>query len=231
MPILSAEKPALACREGGIFLSRKISKLQKFKISLGVGLLLAILLNCWFSSFATVCAQVRADTLRLHVLANSDSEADQRLKLLVRDAILEEMGPLFSTAGSKQEAQLQAEGSLEQIGEIARRVLRSAGVDYPVQVRCENLYFPTTRYPDTGLTLPAGRYDAVRVELGQAQGKNWFCVLFPQLCVPACAAEEEEKAAYDEAEEQVTGGGYELRFALVEWVEQLREQLNKGAGS
>ena len=84
-----------------------------------------------------------------------------------------------------------------------------------------NLYFATTHYPDTGLTMPAGRYDAVRIEIGAAEGKNWFCVLFPPLCLPAATEKSEQN--YTEEEQMVTEGGYELRFALVEWVEHLRE--------
>ena len=195
--------------------------MKRFKTALGLGLLLAVVLTCSFSSFAAVCGEIRADTLRLHILANSNSEADQQLKLAVRDAILEQAGDLFSGAADKQEATAKAQQQLEQIRQIARQVILENGYDYPVTVCVTNLYFATTHYPDTGLTLPAGRYDAVRVEIGEAEGKNWFCVLFPPLCVPA--ATEKEENQYTEEEQLVTQGDYELRFALVEWVEHLRE--------
>ncbi len=194
--------------------------LKRFKIALALGLLLAVVLTCSFSSFAAVCDEIRTDTLRLHILANSDSEADQQLKLAVRDAILAQEGELFSGSEDKQQALDRAAQQLSRIQQIAEETLREQGCDDPVHVRLTNLYFTTTRYPDTGLTLPAGRYDAVRVEIGEAAGKNWFCVLFPPLCLPAATEKENQ---YTEEEQMVTEGDYELRFALVEWVEQLRE--------
>lgn len=195
--------------------------LKKFKTALGVGLILAVLLTSSFSSFAAVCKEIRADTLRLHILANSDSAADQQLKLAVRDAILAEEGELFSNSADKQDAIRRAEQQLPRIQQIAEQVIREHGYDYAVTAKVTNLYFATTHYPDTGLTMPAGRYDAVRIEIGAAEGKNWFCVLFPPLCLPAATEKSEQN--YTEEEQMVTEGGYELRFALVEWVEHLRE--------
>lgn len=213
-----AGRPPRPHRERRVFLKR-------FKTALGLGLLLAIVLTCSFSSFSAVCAEIRRDTLRLHILANSDTEADQQLKLAVRDAILAETGGLFGSAGSKEAAERSVDANLDVIRGIAETVIREQGYDYPVRVTRTNLYFATTRYPDTGLTMPAGRYDAVRVEIGKAQGKNWFCVLFPPLCVPAATADAAQEAAYTEEERAVTGGGYEVRFAVLEWLEQARESL------
>lgn len=199
--------------------------LKRFKTALGLGLLLAIVLTSSFSSFSAVCAEIRQDTLRLHILANSDTEADQQLKLAVRDAILAGTGDLFGAAASKQAAEQRVDANLDNIRRIAETVIRQQGYDYPVRVTRTNLYFATTRYPDTGLTMPAGRYDAVRVEIGRAEGKNWFCVLFPPLCVPAATADAAREAAYTEEEQAVTGGGYEVRFAVLEWLEQAKESL------
>ena len=199
--------------------------MKRFKAAAALGLLLAIFLTSSFSGFAAVCAQLRADTLRLHILANSDSAVDQALKLRVRDAVLAEAGELFAPARSKAEAERGAQRNLKRIRAAAQRVLRDAGAPYGARVRLVNMYFATTRYPDQHLTLPAGRYDAVRVELGAARGKNWFCVLFPPLCLPA-AAGEESGSAYTDAEKQVTSGGWEVRFAVVEWLQQARESLS-----
>lgn len=182
--------------------------------------MLAILLTCSVSSFASVCRQIRQDTLRLHILANSNSESDQALKLAVRDAILAQSGELFDGAADKLQAEQKLSGQLEEIRRIALDTLRAAGCADKVEVELVERYFDTTSYPDSGLTLPAGRYDAVQVRIGDAAGKNWFCVLFPPLCVPAASDRLE---LYTEEERRVTGGDYEIRFALVEWVERLRE--------
>ena len=117
------------------------------------------------------------EVLRLHILANSDSEEDQRVKLLVRDALIKEFAP----AGSLQEAEevLLSEGG--GVLETVKRVLREQGCAYGAQLRFGVMDFPDKTYGDT--TYPAGEYEALRVELGNAEGQNWWCVLFPPLCL------------------------------------------------
>ena len=187
-----------------------------------VGLILAVVLSS-VTSFASVCRQVRGDTLRLHVLANSDSEEDQALKLYVRDCILQETGTLFTTTGGKAAAEQAVDRHLEEIAHIAQEAVREKGYDYPVSVYRTNMYFATTSYENA--TMPAGRYDALRVEIGSAAGHNWWCVLYPPLCLPA--AQQEAIEAFTGEEQQVVEGGYEVRFALVELLESARERWNK----
>ena len=189
------------------------------------GLLLAIMLSN-FTQFASACAGVRADTLRLHILANSDSETDQALKLAVRDAILAEAGGLFAAGQTKQEALDAARRSLPMLQAIAEETLRAHGCGDAVSVRLEELYFDTREYDD--FTLPAGRYDAVRIEIGAHEGKNWFCVLFPPLCLPAASDEGalgEDAPAYSEAEQNAIHSPYRIRFAAVELLEGWKEAL------
>ena len=191
------------------------------------GLLLALVLSN-FTGFASACAEVRKDTLRLHILANSDSEADQALKLAVRDAILAEAGGLFAAGQTKQEALNAARQSLPLLRAIAEETLRAHGCTDTVSVRLEELYFDTREYED--FTLPAGRYDAVRIEIGAHEGKNWFCVLFPPLCLPAASGED--APAYSEAEQNAIHSPYRIRFAAVELLEGWKEafaQSREGA--
>lgn len=189
--------------------------------SVGLGLVLAVLLTCRFSSFAAVAASVRADTLRLHVQANSDAPDDQLLKLIVRDAMLEEAGRLFGTEADKAGAVELARASLPALQLAAERAVAQAGSTLPVKVYLTNMYFGTTCYSD--FTLPAGRYDALRVELGAHAGKNWFCVLYPGLCLPAAG----EPAVYPTSAEQElieNGGRYEVRFAALELWQRLMKE-------
>lgn len=197
------------------------SFLKKLKIAIAVGTLLAIVLTSNFSSFAAVCDAIREDTLRFHVLANSDSEADQALKLKVRDAVLKVTAADFEKANTKQEAEKAADAQLDKIRAAAEKTIRSEGYDYSVKVYRTRMYFATTRYPRAAggsYTLPAGQYDAVRIEIGAAAGHNWFCVLFPQLCLPAAQSDATADALYTDEEKQVLESGYEVRFALVEWL-------------
>ena len=192
-------------------------RLRAARIALCLGTLACILLS-QFAAFAQVCAGVRADTLRLHILANSDSEEDQALKLAVRDAILEEYGPLFAHQATQQGAKEAAQAHLAEIEQTAARVLAEAGRPQQVHAHVVNMMFHTKEYD--GFTLPAGMYDAVRIELGQAAGHNWFCVLFPPLCVPA-AADADDGPAYPQEEEEAVRTPYKVKFAALEWWQRL----------
>ncbi len=193
-------------------------------LSVLLGLALALSLSS-FTRFSAACAGVREDTLRLHILANSDSEADQELKLAVRDAILQAEGGMFAAERTKEGALRAAGADLEAIRAVAQRTVRARGYSYPVAVRLENMYFSTREYD--GFTLPAGRYDAVRVEIGAHAGKNWFCVLFPPMCVPAATSDGgQDMSAYSGAEQQAVCSSYKVGFAAVEWLEGLKESLS-----
>lgn len=124
------------------------------------------------------------EVLRLHILANSDSEEDQRVKLLVRDALIKEFAP----AGSLQEAEEVLLSGGGGVLETVKRVLKEQGCVYGAQLRFGVMEFPDKTYGDT--TYPAGAYEALRVELGNAEGQNWWCVLFPPLCLVDIGVED-----------------------------------------
>ena len=202
--------------------------MKKWELSLLLGLVLSVFLTS-FGSFSAVCADVRADTLRLHILANSNSEIDQNAKLYVRDCILQEEGAAFSHSGSKENAKITADRLLQQVEATARKALLEKGLDYSVHAYLTEMYFATTQYD--GFTLPAGRYDALRVELGAAAGHNWFCVMYPPLCLPA-AGGSDGLAVYSPAERGVLESPYTLKFAALEWFEkQDRAFANPDAGA
>ena len=195
----------------------RMGRRGRWELSVLLGLALALSLSS-FTRFSAACAGVREDTLRLHILANSDSEADQELKLAVRDAILQAEGGMFAAERTKEGALRAAGADLEAIRAVAQRTVRARGYSYPVAVRLENMYFSTREYD--GFTLPAGRYDAVRVEIGAHAGKNWFCVLFPPMCVPAATSDGgQDMSAYSGAEQQAVCSSYKVGFAAVEWLE------------
>jgi stage II sporulation protein R len=151
-----------------------------FVVLLGAALVLA-----WRFSFAPAApADAGSGLIRLHVIANSDSPADQAVKYQVRDAIVGAMGEKFSRAGNAQEARLIVEENLDCIRQLAVEKVRSAGRDYPVTVELGRFSFPARTYHGSlaDFTLPAGNYEAVRVILGRGAGANWWCVLFPPLC-------------------------------------------------
>ena len=186
------------------------------------GFVLAAL--CSFFPFAAACGQLPRDVVRLHVVANSNGAEDQAVKLLVRDAVLEEAARWYQGAGSMEEASSQLCTHLQSIAGAARQVLGEQGVGYSATAQMTEMYFPTRDYGD--FRLPAGRYRTLRVTLGEGAGKNWWCVVFPSLCLPA-ASQEEALLTLPEGERQVVEGGQDVQVKLkaVELWESLREWL------
>ena len=135
---------------------------------------------CFFSYRTYVQQEFASELIRFHVIANSDSYADQSLKLHVRDSIVNEMKVRFRAANNRQEAEQIIVASMDEIKELAQHQIQLEGKQYPVEVKIGDYDFPTKSYGN--LTLPAGNYHAVRVIIGEGKGKNWWCVLFPPLC-------------------------------------------------
>jgi stage II sporulation protein R len=178
------------------------------------------------AAFASECGDIRSRVLRLHIIANSDTAADQALKLRVRDKILEVYGARLGAAADRAAAEAQAKLLLPQMEKTARDEVAAQGYAYSVNAQLKRMYFTTRVYGD--VTLPAGDYDAVRITIGKAQGHNWWCVLFPPLCVPASAGSAKlESVLTPEETQAVTGGGqkYVIRFRLLELFESLRGRL------
>ncbi len=198
------------------------SKQTCWRISLCVGCIVAVL-ACFtgFANLTNECEQISEKVLRLHILAHSDSPEDQALKLRVRDRILQESAELFSQTGDKAQAMAQVEQQMPALREIARQVIREQGYAYDVAVSLGRVHFNTREY-DT-ITLPAGTYDALQIRIGEAKGKNWWCVLFPSLCVPSVSSVEmEDVLDAGEMDLVENGKGYDVKFKVVEWYEEIR---------
>ena len=166
--------------------------------------------------------------VRLHVLANSDSEADQFLKLTVRDAVLAETEVLLEGVENRDTAARVLRAQLPQLRRTAERTMAEQGSHYPVEVRLETAEFPTKTYD--GFALPAGEYLALRVLIGEAAGQNWWCVVFPPLCSAAASEVGETAVAAGLSGEQVRliteEEGYVLKFKCVELWQQLRSRFS-----
>ena len=199
--------------------------MKRLEISVCLGLVFAVLLS--IASLNTECSEIRDSVLRLHVLANSDSAEDQALKLKVRDRILTVSENMFSHAATKEEAVEDARNHLSLLQEEAQKVIFDDGYAYPVSVSLETSYFTTRSYGN--VTLPAGEYQALRVVIGDGGGHNWWCVMFPPLCISA-ASEEEAQLSDVLSPEQMTlveSDGYEIKFKCVELYEEFRRALSR----
>lgn len=168
-------------------------------------------------------AAIYDNVLRLHVLANSDSSEDQALKLEVRDRILEETATLFKDCKTKDEAREAVESNLDKIREIAEQTVREAGYEYGVSVSLGEEEYPTKNYEEC--CFPAGEYLSLRVMIGEAEGENWWCVLFPPLCIDAAGESREVFAEVGLTDEQYSfitetdNPKYKVRFKLLEVIE------------
>ena len=152
----------------------------------GLGLALTVVLTA-LTGWQRTAARVRADTLRLHVLANSDTWEDQLLKLQVRDAVLDALPPAVCAASSPEEAAAALRQALPALQAAANAALHRAHSAQTARLRLEQAEFAARDYGS--FALPGGRYTALRVELGAAAGRNWFCVLYPALCVAGAQAD------------------------------------------
>ena len=194
--------------------------------------LLIMLAVCLLAGAAALGRQdaLQQKMIRLHVVANSDSERDQALKLQVRDKVLAFTEKTMRDSASREEANCALRAALPTIRTMAEETLRENGCEDSVEARLEPAEFPLKVYD--GFRLPAGEYMALRVLIGEAAGQNWWCVVYPPLCMTAaadvqgtgiaCGMEQEDLDLMQEAGEE-----YQIKFRCVELWEQLRQWLHK----
>ena len=163
------------------------------------------------------CA-VYDDTIRLHILANSDSNDDQALKIKVRDAILCEFSDELNKISSKAEAEETISALLSDIEKFAEEVIAKSGYSYTVKATLSDELYETRTYED--FTLPRGIYTSLRIIIGNGEGKNWWCVMFPPLCLDmATESVPDDDAIKKYSKEEISlirRGGYNIKFKLLE---------------
>lgn len=202
------------------------NKLRLWEAALFLAFGLTLTAGVWSSASASALA---GQVLRLHVVANSDTQEDQVLKLQVRDAVLEQADLLLEDVTDRGEAEAVLSQQLQALAEAGAAVVAGAGYDYPVTVSLEDCWFPTKVYD--GFSLPAGTYRALRIVIGEGGGQNWWCVVFPPLCLASVTEEVASTAAQAGLSEDqvslITGrdGGYVLKFKLMEWWDSLIQAL------
>lgn len=181
-----------------------------------------------------VCEQIQGDIssgiVRLHIIANSDEEHDQQIKLKVRDAIIDSQKEIFSD-GIKNTLNKEER---EKLLKKSEQVLNEQGVNYKATIETGKFYFPTKKYDN--ITLPAGNYDAVRVVLGEGGGQNWWCVMYPPLCFADSAVGKADEKSLDILRKSMTEFEYKIiseedikvvpAFKLVEIWQNVKKKIN-----
>lgn len=205
---------------------KKVKKYIDFKILLKAVCTATVLLMCVnIAGFGQRYDNIRSNVLRLHILANSNSAEDQNLKLKVRDAVLECSEQIFKNCSTENEARNAAANNLETIRDTAQQTVEASGYDYAVLATICDMWFEDRVY-DT-FTLPAGVYEAVRVTIGEGEGKNWWCVMFPGICLPSAEEADglETSLSKEEADMCERPARYTAKFKVVEWFNRVRVGL------
>ena len=189
-------------------------KKHTLDIIMAAGLALSLALG-GFGGFARECEAVQHEVLRLHIPANSDSEYDQQIKLMLRDYVLQKYSTQLSAEKDLAAAQQSISTLLPEIERSCCGFLSAHGVPYKAKAELTEMYFTTRTYDN--VTLPAGTYTALRITLGSGEGKNWWCVMFPPLCIPIATERGEMTAQLPDAlVDTDENTDIEIRFALFE---------------
>ena len=205
----------------------KKSHFRYWELALLLALAVTIL---WGAASLGQQEELGRKVIRLHVIANSDSPEDQALKLRVRDRVLARAQEILEQSADMEQAEQALTAALPELTREARETLAAEGCTQPVQARLEPAEFPTKDYD--GFSLPAGKYLALRVIIGEGRGQNWWCVVFPHLCTAAACQWQDAGRAAGLEEDDLSlmaeeDAGYELRFRSVELWEMLRQWLGK----
>lgn len=224
------------------FVQKIINWIQKDKkiiaVSLCSGLLITAAAGIYHTKAysETIQTGIADSVVRFHVLANSDTQEDQGLKLQVRNAVLSSMKERMETCETKEETKEVLSASLEEIKETALKEIHKNGFDYTVKVFLSKDLFPVKTYGT--ITFPGGMYDALRIEIGEAQGRNWWCVMFPPMCFVDAACEEVTQESKTKLKGVLSTEEYEIvasadtpkqltpqiKFKIVEWWQEKKAE-------
>ena len=185
---------------------------------------LLLLISTYVMPFIETSERISEDVFRLHILANSDEEYDQQLKLKVRDAVLEKGQEIFLNCSSLDEIITTCEDNIDLFSDVAQKCITDNGYDYGVNIYVDKEWFNTREYEE--ITLPSGIYNALKIEIGDAEGHNWWCVMFPAICLSA-VSDSEINEILDEEEVDLINSNqkYDIRIKIVEIYERIKSAI------
>lgn len=187
----------------------------------------ALIFSFLFSmvSFSASCENMYKNIVRIRIIANSDTSEDQTLKISVRDAVLEESKEIFPYNADYDEVISLANENLDLILNAAKKKVKECGFDYPVLAEIKEEFFDTRVYDN--FTLPSGNYQTLVITIGEGKGENWWCVMFPSVCVGACSARLEDSINETSAEMAYNGERYVAKFKIIEIYEDIKKIFRK----
>ena len=202
-----------------------MSRIKKIEISILFGALFAIFIS--FAGFDSKCNTIKNGVFRLRVIANSDSEYDQNIKLSVRDKILECSSDIFKDCKNSKQAKVKAAQNISLINKSVNEVLKDNKVKYSFNTSVKKEFFNIREYDN--FTLPAGKYDSLVITLGEGTGHNWWCVLFPSVCINTASQKGKLEDVFSEDITDITNNKdkYYFRFKTSEIYEYIKEKMKK----
>lgn len=206
----------------GIYLEDKVVKIKNIEIIIIIVFLVSYILSN-YTSFAMNVNDLRDSTLRIHILANSNSDEDQALKLEVRDAIITVTNDIYKLARSKQEAINIFNNNINRIEKVISETISKSNSMYEFNIELVNMYFTARNYDN--IVMPAGEYDAIRVSIGEGKGENWWCVLYPSICVSTAIDKREPVFNDDQQDILENSQKYEVRFAILDVITNIKNIL------
>lgn len=198
---------------------------KTFKIFVPIFLVI-LLITSYIVPFVETSDKISNEVFRLHILANSDTEEDQNLKLKVRDEILKSSQDLFFNCNTLEDVINVSTKNVDYFKSIAEKCIKDNGYNYNVNVYVDKEYFNTREYEK--ITLPSGIYNALKIEIGTAKGHNWWCVMFPAICLSAVSDEEIYEILDDDEIKLINSNEkYEIRFKIVEIYAKIKDSILK----
>ena len=194
--------------------------MKTLKIFLPLFMIITLTVS-FFQPIIATSENISDKILRLHIIANSDSTEDQELKLKVKNYFLENTADLFVGQTLDENIEIAKE-NIDYIEKICNTCIEQTGFDYEAEVTVDREYFDTRVYDD--FTLPAGVYNSIRITIGQGNGHNWWCIVFPSVCLSACSKSMDDYLTDEEME--LVGDGYTPKFKVIEIYEKIKAKLN-----
>lgn len=194
--------------------------MKTLKIFLPLFMIITLTVS-FFQPIIATSENISDKLLRLHIIANSDSTEDQELKLKVKNYFLENTADLFVGQTLDENIEIAKE-NIDYIEKICNTCIEQNGFSYEAEVTVDREYFDTRVYDD--FTLPAGVYNSIRITIGQGNGHNWWCIVFPSVCLSACSKSMDDYLTDEEME--LVGDGYTPKFKVIEIYEKIKAKLN-----
>lgn len=192
------------------------------KLKIFIPIFLILLLISGIAKPIITSESISQKVFRLHILANSDSQYDQNLKLLVKDEILKLSTELFTDAKSVNDARHIAEENIKAFENTAQQVVEANGYTYKVSAYTDEEYFNTRKYD--GFIMPAGEYNTLKIIIGNGEGHNWWCVMYPSVCISGCTDDFDE-IMNDEEKEMLTSSKFIPKFKIIEIYERIKNKI------